>query len=60
MVQDALAAGRMRLIEVFRETDKDGDGALSCDELFRLVSVMGEWEWDRLMTGGSSEEQGDR
>lgn len=37
LLQDSLTVERVRLLEVFREVDKDGDGALCWSQLYRLV-----------------------
>ncbi|KAG1665339.1 hypothetical protein FOA52_011753 [Chlamydomonas sp. UWO 241] len=39
-LQDACVSRRMRLVDVFRETDKDGDNALNDKELLRLVERL--------------------
>ncbi|EFJ46635.1 hypothetical protein VOLCADRAFT_92800 [Volvox carteri f. nagariensis] len=37
LLVESLNAGRIRLLEVFREVDKDGDHALDWQQLYRLV-----------------------
>ena len=36
-LQEALSAGRMRLVDAFKEFDKDADGMLSPEELLKYV-----------------------
>ena len=40
LVQDALVTGRMRLVDTFKEFDKDGDNLLGAEELLKLIKKL--------------------
>ena len=39
-LQDALITGRMRLVDTFKEFDKDGDNLLGAEELLKLIKKL--------------------